>query len=365
MPDGRGVKSMISRADLLAYWWAPAHAAAPGWAVFLKPLAAAYRLLIGLQRAVHRADTPDTPPGRAPVPTVVVGNWVVGGAGKTPTTLALVQHLQGAGWRPGVVSRGYGRRDRSVRLVDATRDRAEEVGDEPLLMARTARIPVAVGRDRKAARDRLLAAHPEVNIVIADDGLQHHRLYRDLSVVVVDERGAGNGQCLPAGPLREPIPAALGERMVLVYSGGRQTLPLPGFLAQRQLRPPQRLGDWAAALPLAPEAAWSAMGAHPVQAAAGVAVPERFFDLLRRQGVDLEATHALPDHDAWTQTPWPPETRDVIVTEKDAVKLAHRGGQGPDQSIDAHTRIWVAGLDLVLPPECLAQVDAMLGPPPT
>ncbi len=294
------------------------------------------------------------------MPTVVVGNWVVGGAGKTPTTLALIAHLRQAGWNPGVVSRGYGRNNDAPCMVQVARNTAKDVGDEPLLLARSGRVPVAVGRDRVAARQLLLNEHPDVDLVIADDGLQHHRLPRDLAVVVVDERGAGNGWCLPAGPLREPIPNRLDKRTLIVYSGGTPTLPLPGYVAQRQLTGVQTLEDWAEGRVMQADGGWSALRGLELQAAAGIAVPDRFFQLLRAKGLTLAATHALPDHDAWDQDPCPPNTPNVIVTEKDAVKLVRRANQAIRPNAGSPPRVWVARLDLVLPAACLTAVNGVL-----
>lgn len=284
---------------------------------------------------------------------MVVGNWVVGGAGKTPTTLALLQHLQGSGWRPGVVSRGHGSRTDAAREVLADVDTAEAVGDEPLLLARRARVPVCVARDRRAALRLLLSRHPLVDIVIADDGLQHHRLHRDLAVVAVDERGAGNGLCLPAGPLREPVPPRLPADTVLLYTGGRPSLDLPGHIGQRILRGVQPFAAWSRGEPLPEDGGWTALQGRTVQAVAGVAKPERFFDQLRQQGLTIEPI-ALPDHAPFARLPWSAHASDVVMTEKDAVKA------GPWSH--GSTRLWVARLDLVPPPTFWAELDHRLMP---
>lgn len=351
---------MITAAALQAHWWSPPGTPKPWWAWPLLGASVLYRSAARIHRAATaaRGSNPGVHPST--VPTVVVGNWVVGGAGKTPTTLALIAHLRQAGWNPGVVSRGYGRNDDAPCMVQVARHTAQEVGDEPLLIARSGQVPVAVGRDRVAARQLLLNEHPEVDLVIADDGLQHHRLHRDLSVVVVDERGAGNGWCLPAGPLREPIPSRLDSRTLLVYSGGAPTLPLTGHVAQRQLTGIQTLEDWAAGRAMPADGGWSALQGLEVQAAAGIAVPDRFFQLLRAKGLPLAATHALPDHAPWDQDPWPPHTANVIVTEKDAVKLVRRAHQPPRPHASSPTRVWVARLDLALPAACLSAVDQVL-----
>lgn len=345
---------------LQAHWWSPVSRRPPhqAWQMWvLAPLAGMYRALYAVHRAwAIRTHAPWTPAQGRDVPTVVVGNWVVGGAGKTPTTLALLRHLQKQGWTPGVISRGFGSEVSAVTLVRADTSVAHEVGDEPLLMARTAQVPVAVGRDRCAARRHLLEQHAEVDIVVADDGLQHHRLSRDLQVVVVDERGAGNGWCLPAGPLREPIPTQLPPNTWVLYSGGEPTLALPGYRGQRRLTCVQSLQDWQAGAAPGADGGWGALQGLTLHAAAGIAVPQRFFDLLEARGLNLAATYALPDHDAWTHAPWPTGTADAVITEKDAVKLLARPHAGPQ----SETRVWVARLDLHLPPEFLASVDARL-----
>lgn len=351
---------MITAAALQAHWWSPRGAPKPWWAWPLIAASLFYQCASGLHRATTLPRGAGPANTRAKVPTVVVGNWVVGGAGKTPTTLVLIAHLRQAGWNPGVISRGYGRAGEAPCIVQVARHTAQEVGDEPLLIARSGQVPVAVGRDRVAARQLLLDDHPEVDLVIADDGLQHHRLHRDLAVVVVDERGAGNGWCLPAGPLREPIPSRLDSRTLIVYSGGTPTLPLPGHVAQRQLTGVQTLEDWAAGHAIPADGGWSLLQGVEVQAAAGIAVPNRFFQLLKAQGLKLGATHALPDHDPWDHDPWSPHTADVIVTEKDAVKLVRRANRAGFANASDSTRVWVARLDLALPAACLAEVDRVL-----
>lgn len=333
-------------------WWRPASEAGWGVRLILVPLSWLYRALAAGHRRWTRPAS--RPPHTAAVPTLVVGNWVVGGAGKTPTTLALLAHLQNRGWTPGVVSRGFGRLGQTVQRVDPLVHKAQEVGDEPLLLARRSGVPVVVGPDRQRARDWLLQTAPEVDIVVADDGLQHHRLWRDLEVVVVDERGAGNGWCLPAGPLREPVPARPSEHMLVLYSSGAASLALCGYCAQRQLSGVQSLQDWLLRRPCPPDGGWGELKGRALHAAAGIAVPERFFSALRRQGLRLEQTYALPDHDAWDGMPWPAHAADAIVTEKDAVKLA------ACTAAFASTRVWVARLDLDLPHDFTAELDRRL-----
>ena len=316
-------------------WW---RSRPDALARLLQPLSWVYRLLVWIHRGVGRrqAAVSVRPAGSPPV--VVVGNWIVGGAGKTPTTLAVLAHLRSRGWTPGVISRGHGARADHPRLVDPQRATASDVGDEPLLIARRAQVPVCVGRDRCRARDLLLRDHPEVDIVVADDGLQHHRLHRDLEVIVVDERGAGNGLCLPAGPLRQPLPTAVPLSALVLYPGGKASLPHVGHLANRVLEGVVSLQEWQSGSQPASDGGWHALQGRLVHAVAGVAAPGRFFEQLRRLGMEVHGS-ALPDHDPMHTCPWPQDARDVVMTEKDAVKAARWD--------DGQTRLWVARLDLV------------------
>lgn len=358
MIAGRPVGSPETKwwvARLESIWWRPLHGFGSIWLFALWPLSWIYRALAAVDRTLGRwIASRERGLRKDRVPTIVVGNWVLGGAGKTPTTLSLLEHLKTAGWRPGVVSRGYGGQASGSVRVDPVRTTATEVGDEPLLIARRGQVPVVVGRNRRQARALLLAQEPQVNIVVADDGLQHHRLWRDLEIAVVDERGAGNGYCLPAGPLREPLPRRLGDRTMVLYSAGLASLSLPGAVAVRRLSGVQSLREWQQSTPLLAEGGWPSVLGRAVHAAAGIAVPDRFFAGLRQQGLQLAETYALPDHDPWTEVPWPADTEDVVVTEKDAVKLLGSA------AASGRTRIWVARLDLSLPPAFTNSLDARL-----
>jgi tetraacyldisaccharide 4'-kinase len=274
-----------------------------------------------------------------PIPVVVVGNLVAGGAGKTPTTIALVRLLRDRGFNPGIVSRGYGRQSDSIVLLDRDTP-VREAGDEPLLLQLRSGVPVAVGGDRVAAGLALLRAHTAVNVLISDDGLQHRRLARDAQVIVFDERGAGNGWLLPAGPLREPVPTAVPARSVVLYNAASPSTALRGHLAGRRLSGLAKLPDWWLGHAARPEA-FAQFRGKTVLAAAGLARPQRFFEMLRAQGLSINEL-ALPDHHDFATLPWPANTADVIVTEKDAVKLQ------PDAM--GGTRVWVATLDFELSP---------------
>lgn len=272
----------------------------------LTPLALMYgwlgraRLLLyrsGLRARVH-----------LPVPVVVVGNVVVGGAGKTPLTMAVVEHLQSRGWRPGVISRGHGRQTHDTRPVHPD-SAPTDVGDEPLLIRQRTGVPVWIGKKRADAGQALLKAHPDVNILICDDGLQHWGLARDVEICVMDERGIGNGWLLPAGPLREPWPKSVD---LLLHTGANAIGG--GFQARR------KLGAWASdASGL--RVSLEELRSQPVDALAGLARPEGFFGMLREQGLTLNQTMALPDHHDFAAWPRSALTRPLLCTEKDAAKL--------------------------------------------
>jgi tetraacyldisaccharide 4'-kinase len=319
-------------------WWLPQ----PRWAAVLSTLCLPVATLYGFLQQRQRNAAPTPRP--SPVPVVVVGNLVAGGAGKTPTVVALVQSLRDAGHRPGIVSRGHGRRGDGVRRVTAS-DTAASVGDEPLLLARRCAVPVVVGRDRPAAVAALLAAHPETDVIVADDGLQHHALHRDAALLVFDDRGVGNGRLLPAGPLRQPLPARVPDASWVLYTGTRQSTPLHGPLMPRCLHEAWPLAAWQAqrregVLSL------SQLRGRPLLAAAGLAAPEKFFAMLHEAGLTLQTPLPLPDHFDFTTLPWSAEGCDVVLTEKDAIKLPAAMPASPGTRA-----VWVLPLDSSLPSE--------------
>ena len=315
----------------------------------LLPLAALFGAIGALRRSLYRwgwwrAQT-------LPVPVIVVGNLVAGGAGKTPTVMAIVRLLGRHGHLPGIVSRGYGRRSEACLEVQPGMP-ASECGDEPLLMYLRTGAPVVVGRDRVAASHLLLERHPEVDVIVADDGLQHLRLARTAQVLVFDERGVGNGWLLPAGPLREPLARVVPARSVVLYNAPAATTAWPGDVAQRSLAGVVPLAAWwqgqAASM-----AALLALRGRPVVAAAGVARPQRFFAMLRGAGLTVTPL-PLPDHHGFATLPWAAATADVVLTEKDAVKI--------DPQRVGSTRVWVAALDFVLPEAFETALIALLPP---
>jgi tetraacyldisaccharide 4'-kinase len=328
---------------LQAHWWRQRPSAAMR---LLKPVSLLYRALASLNGAWQRSRAP-AGLGR---PVVVVGNLVVGGAGKTPTVIAVVDWLRREGWRPGVVSRGYGRADDEALVHVQWDTPAVRSGDEPLLIRRRTGVPVVVARDRVAAARALLASHPEVDIVVSDDGLQHHRLPRDVEVLVFDDRGAGNGLVLPAGPLRQPLPRVLPPMALALYNAAGPSTPLPGSCVRRALTGALPLAAWwqGATQSLQP---LSSLAGRPLVAAAGMGAPERFFTMLEQAGLTIERL-PLPDHADFRTLPWPPGTPDVLVTEKDAVKLPSGAVQG--------ARVWVVALDFVLPPDFTAALRQRL-----
>ncbi len=309
----------------------------------LQPLSWLYRGVAALERASYASGLRTRE--RAPLPLIVVGNLVAGGAGKTPCVIALLEQMRHRGYTPGVISRGYGRRTDTLRLVEPTSS-ADDVGDEPLLIRLRTRAPVAVAARRIDAARALCQAHPELDLLIADDGLQHHALARDAQVIVFDERGIGNGLLLPAGPLREPMPARVPDRSVVLYNADRPSTPWPGSLAQRSMPGLVALDAWWRG-EAARADAWGELQGRRVIGCAGTAMPQRFFSMLQQRGLTIEPI-ALPDHARFDALPWPANAGDVVLTEKDAVKI-HPERVGS-------TRVWVAPLDFALD----AQVGATL-----
>ncbi|MEE4219287.1 MAG: tetraacyldisaccharide 4'-kinase [Xanthomonadales bacterium] len=302
-----------------------------------EPVPAWLRLLVPLYRLANRLDrwikTRRQPEDLKTATIIVVGNLTAGGAGKTPLVIRLCRLLRGAGLKPGVVSRGYGRKDIKLRLVSPASD-PEVVGDEPLLIARQAGVPVIVANDRCEAARKLLKQ--DVNVVISDDGLQHYRMPRKIEICVVDgKRGFGNGLLLPAGPLREPI-ERLNSVDYIVVNGESEAVPpernpvtmtvAAGLLRSLDGRQSWRLAQFAGC---------------KVNAVAGIGNPDRFFTLLRQARITVNE-HAFPDHHQFQASDF--EEMDsnlpVVMTEKDAVKV---------RNIDLKNA-WSLHVDAVLPP---------------
>ena len=280
----------------------------------LRALSVLYGAVVRLRRMAYRRDWLRVQRVNAPV--IVVGNRVVGGSGKTPFVIALVEHLCARGWSPGVVSRGYGRRSRKQVVVDANTD-ARDGGDEPVLIARRTGVPVVVDADRVAAARR--AIELGADIVVADDGLQHYRLHRDLEIEVLDAgRRYGNVLLLPAGPLREPlfgidrkwgmrITNGTDEQTYEMEEGPEYHFHLVGDVLMSANGQANRIDGWRG---------------RRVHAVAGIGNPRRFFDSLREHGLD-PVQHAFADHHAYNPTDLAFEEKlPIVMTEKDWVKCA-------------------------------------------
>jgi tetraacyldisaccharide 4'-kinase len=271
----------------------------------LLPLAWIYCLLVLLRRGLYRLGLLRVE--RLPVPVVVVGNLTVGGTGKTPLVIWLARFLADHGFRPGIVTRGYrGQSAEWPRQVLADSD-PRDVGDEPVLLARRAGCPVMADPDRARGAHKLVADHG-CTVIVSDDGLQHYRLGRDIEIAVIDgARRFGNGHCLPAGPLREPV-------WRLRSVDARVTLgdPAPGEWGMRLVN-----SGLQTPTGVLPPDAWKGVRVHAV---AGIGHPARFFDQLRGLGMEV-IEHPFPDHHAYRPEDYDFEGEEpVLMTEKDAVK---------------------------------------------
>lgn len=329
-----------------------------GWlSVLLWPLSLLYGMFVRGHHNLYRWGW--RKPQRLSVPVVVVGNVLAGGVGKTPLVMALVAHFAQQGLSVGVVSRGHGRSAQarqSFPICEVTNQSlAQQVGDEPLLIRQRCQVPVWVGKQRVEVARALLKAHPEVQVIISDDGLQHAALARDIELVAFDERGIGNGWLLPAGPLREPWPRRQLTHPVhrfVLSSAAKPPMAsetAPSFQVQRRLSHfamqadgnQRELSHWAQ---------------HPAYALAGIAKPHAFFAMLQRQGVQLARTIALSDHADAQALHLAAQTLasglgDVLCTEKDAVKLWPTFPQA-----------WAVPLAVELPAALLQAIDHALAP---
>ncbi|MEH6607669.1 MAG: tetraacyldisaccharide 4'-kinase [Pseudomonadales bacterium] len=279
------------------------------WPRILKPLSWVFARASGYRKKTLL----DTDRWRSPVPVLVVGNISVGGTGKTPVIVALVNFLIQQGLKPGVVSRGYGGKAAEYPLSLTENTRAAEAGDEPVLIFRRCACPVVVGPDRVACAQQLLTENA-VDVILSDDGLQHYALDRDLEIAVIDgKRGLGNGLLLPAGPLREGPERLQEVNWVLVNGGnwGRSGIDTVDFFVR-----PDRFINMDSGEALA-AAQWLNSPCHAV---AGIGHPERFFDTLEHLGIEFQS-HCFPDHHNFTASDIDfAEKVAVVMTEKDAVK---------------------------------------------
>jgi len=320
-----------------------------GGALIFLPFTLVFRLIVAARRRLFAWGILSK--WRARVPVIVVGNITVGGTGKTPLVIAIVEMLKRRGWNPGVVARGYGRVPRreqdplGVVRVYPELATPEHFGDEPVLIARRAEVPVFVSPDRPAAARSLLEAHPEVNVVVSDDGLQHYALARDVEIAVVDgERLYGNGLMLPSGPLREPVSRLNEVDAVVMNVGGSDAA-----LADVAPGPPrfplsygnERFVALAGREERAPAEFALATRGRTVHAVAGIGNPDRFFQHLARLGIQARS-HAFADHHLFQPSDLKiPGAEVIVMTEKDAVKCA----------AFADARMWFLRVDAIVPPD--------------
>jgi tetraacyldisaccharide 4'-kinase len=298
-----------------AFWWRPAGFAATA----LSPIATIYGAV-----AARRMRQPGI---AASVPVICVGNFTLGGSGKTPAVIALAKWLQQAGHKPVLLSRGYGGSLAGPVRVDPTAHGAAEVGDEALLLAQAA--PTVVARDRVAGA--ALAREAGADVIVMDDGLQNPSLRKTLSIAVVDgTRGIGNGKVFPAGPLRAPLAAQIGRTdALLVVDNGFAAAPVAA-LAETQRRPVFH-GR------LVPDRdAIAALRGRGVLAFAGIGNPDRFFQTLRNAGIDVAQHAAFPDHHRFSAE----EAGDLIMrAEHDGLRLVttakDRARMAGDPALDA------------------------------
>ena len=267
----------------------------------------AFRFTVLVRRLLYLSRM--LPSARAGIPVVAIGNLTVGGSGKTPLAIHVAEFLKSKGWSPVIVSRGYGGTVRSPRSVSLASDPAE-VGDEPVLMARRSGCPVWVGADRAAVAVRLRDEHPDCDVIVLDDGLQHYALRRDLEIAVVDARVFGNGFMLPAGPLREPRTRLWTVDAVLAHG----TDAVKGYAMQLEGGELHRATDARERRPL------GAFAGQRVHAVAGIGDPHRFFLQLAKAGIKV-VPHPFPDHHPFRADDLEfGDEAPVLMTEKDAVK---------------------------------------------
>ena len=273
----------------------------------LWPASLAFAVVVWIRRVLYRLKIlGSTHPG---IPVIVVGNITVGGSGKTPLVLHIAEILKEHRWKPGIVSRGYGGSAQQPREASIASDPAE-VGDEPMLLARRSGCPVWVAPDRVAACRALRAQHPECDVIVTDDGLQHYALRRDAEVCVVDARGFGNGFLLPAGPLRER-PSRLASVDAVVTHGAA------GVRGYAMALEGDKLVRFTDARDVRGAKSFAGQRMHAV---AGIGDPQRFFQQLARFGIEV-VPHPFPDHHAFRAEDFAfGDTDPVVMTEKDAVK---------------------------------------------
>lgn len=264
---------------------------------------------------------------RAPVPVIVVGNIMIGGTGKTPVTISLCKALQQSNWKPGIVSRGYGVKITNEPHLSDTDINSSYLGDEPSLIYQATKAPIAVHPERSKAAQALLKAHPEVNVLISDDGLQHVSLQRDIEIIVQDERLIGNGRLIPAGPLREPaarlntvdyivnnVSHLAFDKLQMNQSDTVKNVYMclqAEYVTHLQTNKKINWPDW-----------FALNKSNNHNAIAGIGQPNRFFEMLKQYGLKLDSCITVADHQAISRKTLDSLGKNnILITAKDAVKF--------------------------------------------
>ena len=291
----------------------------------LWPLSLLFCLLVKLRRQLYRVRWLKSQ--RLPVPVIIVGNISLGGNGKTPVVHSVLKLLQHRGFNPGILTRGYKSDLEKEILILASAQTSEHAGDEANMLSEICACPIAVGADRIQSSQALLQQHPDLDVLIADDGLQHYRLDRDIEIIVERQQAYGNGFCLPAGPLREPKSRSDSADIIIQRDSNDIV---------------EQFGDcWNLANPQQ-RCKLSSFANQKMAALAGIGFPQLFFDALSQQ-VELVQTFFFTDHHEYTRLDlqaclqWP-----LLVTHKDAVKIRHLLDETELKNI------WVVPLELTL-----------------
>ena len=289
-----------------------------GWLILLWPVSVLFQALTAIRRAAQQSKQR---PAYLTAPLIVIGNISLGGTGKTPLLITLSQELQKQGFKPGIISRGYGGDAPSYPFAVNIDSDVSQSGDEAFLIAEKTGCPVYVDPDRSAALQALLL-HEDVDVVLSDDGLQHYNLYRDLEIVVVDgQRLFSNGFCLPAGPLRESMNRLKEAQHIVVNGEPAREIPQLAGASKMQLEP-RSLVNMVSGEKRPFAGAPFNMGSR-LQAVSALGNPQRFYALLERLPYQVEI-FSFPDHHRFTADDFEQEGIDmhqpVVMTEKDAVK---------------------------------------------
>lgn len=276
---------------------------------------------------------------RLKVPVIIVGNITAGGGGKTPMVIWLVNHLKTLGYKPGIISRGYGGKRKVEPMFVTPHADSHASGDEPLLMAQKTQVPVMVGKDRSKAGKQLIAQY-NVNVIVSDDGMQHYALKRDLELVMLDAKWqTGNNMFLPAGPLREPL-TRLSEADLVIYKGhldDKHHYKL-GIESVYPLGHPSKPVDI------------KSFRSQKIHAVAGIANPSSFFNLLSKEGLAI-IKKPLPDHHEITSDDISfDDDAPIMMTEKDAVKCTQFN----------LNNIWVVQLKIIMEPETVSEINDLI-----